>query len=134
MTEGSYSSSVPGATIASFQPGLKDARGYMFPCYMYSSGSFEIEFQTMLSAPYYPFDQESKRADLLRRLTAISGIDIPAAKIETRPNLALSLFHRREVLDQFLEVLDWTLDEAQSWRQTNDPPASWRRFSILPPP
>ena len=119
-----------GANTASFQPGLKDSRGYIFPAYLYSSGGFEIEFQTMLSAPYYPFDREAKRRELLRRLNEIPGIEdeFPPAKIEMRPNMALSLFHRREVLDQFLEVLDWTLDEAHSWRQANDPPASWHRI------
>lgn len=121
-----------GATIASFQPGLKDSRGYIFPVYLYSSGTFEIEFQTMESAPYYPFDSEAQRQELRRRLNAVPGIHVPESRV--RPNLALSLFHDQTVLDKFLAVIDWTLEEAEAWRRTNTPPAAWSGFASLAPP
>src|SRR4051812_1069464 len=121
-----------GASVASFQPGLKDSRGYMFPVYLYSSGTFEIEFQTMESAPYYPFDDEAKRLELRRRLNAIPGLNVPDDRV--RPNLQLSLFADSAMFDQFLAVIDWTFDEARAWRAANQPPAAWRQFSALPPP
>ena len=120
-----------GANVASFQPGLKDSRGYLFPVYLYSSGTFEIEFQTMESAPYYPFDSEAKRLELRRRLNAIPGLNVPDGRV--RPNLQLSLFANPAVFDQFISVIDWTLEEARAWRAANEPPATWRQFSALPP-
>ena len=85
----------------------------------------------MESAPYFPFDSEAHRQELRRRLNAIPGIHIPDSRV--RPNLALSLFHDQTVLDQFLTVIDWTLDEAEAWRRTNTPPAAWSGFASLAP-
>ena len=61
-----------------------------------------------------PFDDETKRMELLRRLNEINGIDIPADKISKRPSIPLSTLSNEDTLKQFLETFDWYVQEIKA--------------------
>lgn len=61
-----------------------------------------------------PFDNESKRLELLRRLNEIPGIAISPEAISKRPNIPLTIFKNEDVLKKFLETLDWAIQEIKS--------------------
>ena len=69
----------------------------------------EIQFQWLQSRP--PFDDVGRRKDLLNRLNAIPGITLPQDSLGRRPSFPLAVLKRREVREQFIEVLDWVIAE-----------------------
>ena len=50
-------------------------------------------------------------AELLKRLNQIPGFSIPDDAIERRPNVYLAVLKNKDSLNQFLETLDWTVQE-----------------------
>jgi len=74
-----------------------------------TSGGIEIQFQYMKLEP--PFDKDSQRLDLLRRLNDIQGIDILADKITTRPSLPLHILEDDTVMEHVLRTLVWLVQE-----------------------
>lgn len=94
--------------------------GSFFPMYDYQGkqywlisvwtyGRLEIQFQMMQTTP--PFDAEAKRVKLLQRLNALPGVTIVPTAITRRPPLALSLLQDDTVLQQFLAIGDWIIQE-----------------------
>ena len=75
----------------------------------YTNGSVEVLFEYLYYQP--PFDDESMRLELLRRLNEMSDVNIPADKITKRPTVPLSLLKDDAVMERFLETLDWILEE-----------------------
>lgn len=68
-------------------------------------GTAEVVFQHL--ATRAPFTDRRLRAELLRRLNELQGVDIPEGKLELRPSFRLSLLeenHNRELL---AETLTW---------------------------
>jgi alkylated DNA nucleotide flippase Atl1 len=66
-------------------------------------GTAEVVFQHL--AAREPFTDRTLRAEFLRRLNELEGVDIPEGKLELRPNFRLSLLeknHNRELLAQTL--------------------------------
>jgi len=51
---------------------------------------------------------------LLRRLNEIPGVAIPADSISKRPSFPLSVLKDETALKQFLETLDWFMEEAKA--------------------
>jgi len=80
-----------------------------YPFCIWTYGKVEIQFQWLLKRP--PFDAESKRKELLDQLNTISSINIPPEAITRRPNISLSALNNDDTLKQFLEVLDWVVQE-----------------------
>ncbi len=80
-----------------------------YPFCIWTYGKVEIQFQWLLKRP--PFDAESKRKELLDRLNMIPTINIPPDAITRRPNISLSALNNEDSLKQFLEVLDWVVQE-----------------------
>jgi hypothetical protein len=74
--------------------------------------TLEIQFQMMQTKP--PFDDQSKRLELLHRLNQIPAVAIPTDAIPRRPNIALSTLKDETAMAQFLETLDWVLEEIRS--------------------
>lgn len=74
-----------------------------------TSGKVEIQFQWMKIKP--PYDNESKRIELLDKLNQIPGVSIPIESITRRPNIPLSVLKEPAILKQFLDVLDWAVQE-----------------------
>jgi len=82
--------------------------GY-YPIGVWTYGKVEIQFQRLKTKP--PFDDDSKRKELLDRLNQIPNVNIPVNAMNTRPNIFLSVFKDKEVLEQFLHSLDWVVEE-----------------------
>ena len=75
-------------------------------------GRLEVQFQQMQMKP--PFDDESKRMELRRRLNEITGVDLPADKITKRPSISLSTLKEEAALKQCLEALNWFVEEVKA--------------------
>ena len=71
----------------------------------YTNGSVEILFEYLCYQP--PFDDESLRLELLRRLNEMTGVNIPADKITKHPTIPLGLLKDDDVMEQLLLEL-WT--------------------------
>jgi hypothetical protein len=100
-----------GAYTGSFVPWVA-ARGlYHFPILVLSDGTAGIGFDYMRSKPV--FDDEARRKELLDRLNAIDGIDIPESKLGGEPYVALSLLSDPERMGLLLATLDWFVDQVR---------------------
>ncbi|WP_225847719.1 DUF262 domain-containing protein [Streptomyces sp. HPF1205] len=71
-------------------------------------GTAEVVFQYL--AAREPFTDRTLRAELLRRLNALEGIDIPEGKLELRPNFRLSLLEPDANRELLVETLTWFRD------------------------
>ena len=101
-----------GSRDGSFFPVL-DRRGEWHTVIaVWTYGRVELQFQYMQDRP--PFDDESKRLELLRRLNAIPGISIPENSISRRPPFDLAALRDEEAMKHFLDALDWAFDEWKS--------------------
>jgi hypothetical protein len=87
---------------------VKDKSIFCFS--LWTNGSVEIYFQHMKSRP--PFDNESKRKELLNRLNAIEGVNIPVERISARPNFPLAVLLVTTELNKFIEAFNWYFNEA----------------------
>ncbi len=58
-----------------------------------------------------PFDDEIKRSELLRRLNDIPGIKIPHFAVDKYPSIALTALNDEGATRQFLDVMDWVVQE-----------------------
>ena len=76
---------------------------------VWTYGRIEIQFQMMKTTP--PFEAEAKRVELLQRLNALPGVTIPPDAITRRPSIRLSVLHEETVLQQFLAICDWIIQE-----------------------
>lgn len=71
-------------------------------------GTAEVVFQYL--AAREPFTDRAPRAELLTRLNALDGVDIPEGKLELRPNIRLSLLDKDRNRDLLTETLTWFRD------------------------
>jgi hypothetical protein len=78
---------------------------------VWTYGRVEVQFQQMDKPP---FGEKAKREELLRRLNMIQGINIPADKITKRPSIQVSLMKDDVIMKQFLETLDWLVEEIRA--------------------
>ena len=90
-----------------------DVAGSVYrPIYLGTSGTVEVTFLQLSSQP--PFDQDSKRLELLRKLNEISGVDLPESAVTRRPRIPLATFAPPEALAKLFEVIEWFLAEART--------------------
>ena len=101
-----------GTRSGGFTPGLDHKGTWHQVVEVWTYGSVEVQFQHMQSRP--PFDDEAKRSDLLHRLNEIPGIALPEDSITRRPSIPLSTLQDEPVLEQFLAVLDWVVQEIKT--------------------
>lgn len=81
----------------------------MWPLAIYPvSGTVEVVFQHLKSRS--PFDDTEQRRELLRRLNAIDGVELPEAKLELRPSFPVQVF--TDHVDEICEALDWFIHTA----------------------
>jgi hypothetical protein len=106
-----------GIVDGSFQPGLDDETGYLFPFVVYTSGAVEIQFQWMARFPQEPFGKEEKRRELQGRLNQIDGVTVPEDRLEKRPSFPLQVLEAPGALDRFLEIVEWAFGEARAARR-----------------
>jgi hypothetical protein len=76
---------------------------------MWTYGRIEIQFQWLKTQP--PFDDESRRQELGRRLNAIPGITIPPGTTGRRPTFPIIALQSIDACTAFVEVFDWVLGE-----------------------
>ena len=79
---------------------------------VWTNGYVQLQFGYMQSRS--PFDDEAKRVELLRRLNAIDGITIEDDAITKYPSIALSILKNETAMKQFLETLDWVVQEIRA--------------------
>jgi hypothetical protein len=78
---------------------------------VWTSGKIEIEFKGLQNCS--PFDQDSKRLELLEMLNRIPGLNIPASGVSKYPNFNISILQPEGSLESFLGALDWTIAQAR---------------------
>jgi hypothetical protein len=100
-----------GKQHGSFIPVLYYKGMSHYPFAIYTYGRVEIQFQHMKAKP---FDDETKRLKLLRRLNEIEGVDIPADKLTKRPSISLSALLSAAALQQFFRAFDWYVQEVKA--------------------
>jgi hypothetical protein len=99
---------------ASFSPVLECNSAYSHnPIGVYTSGQVEIKFRRM-KYRIPAFQSDDKRLELVRRLNEISGVNLPADCIGKFPTILLSALSDPSALDQFLNVIDWTIKEVKA--------------------
>jgi hypothetical protein len=76
---------------------------------VWTYGTIEVQFQWMQTR--LPFAEETKRLELLNRLNQIKGINLSVDSITKRPSLPLANFKDFAVLQEFLNLLDWVIQE-----------------------
>jgi hypothetical protein len=77
------------------------------PFTMWTYGSVEIDFQYLKNHP--PFADESLRRELLQRLNAVPGVQLPSDSFSRRPSIPLRSLRQDERLRQFLSVFEWAI-------------------------
>ena len=103
-----------GRQIGSFTPILDYGDATHRLIWVGTGGKVGIQFGYMEWKGSPPFGDEDKRLELLRRFNAIPGVSIPADAIARYPSIPLSLLTDEAALKQFLEVLDWAVDEIKA--------------------
>ena len=102
-----------GKTQGSFGPALVAGGVKYNPFAVYTgmkgNPCVEVYFQWLAGKP--PFSDESKRRELLARLNAIEGVDLPPDCITRRPSIPLSTLSAEGRTEQFLQVFDWYVAE-----------------------
>jgi hypothetical protein len=58
-----------------------------------------------------PFEDEARRREFLRRFNQIHGVNMPDDVITRRPQIELVDLRDENILQQFLAVLDWAVEE-----------------------
>ena len=104
-----------GSQDGSFQPGLDDETGYLFPFGFYTDGSVAVHFQWML--PFQPFDQLEKRKELQARLNVLPGVNLPDDRLEKRPTFQIAVLTDGDAMAKCLETAEWAFDEARKARR-----------------
>lgn len=101
-----------GTRFGSFFPMLKHKGLTFWLIAVWSNNSVEVQFQHMKPRP--TFSSESSRLDLLTRLNTIPGIQIPVNMVGRRPSFPLSALRERTSLQQFLQILEWAIEEIKA--------------------
>ncbi|WP_394554620.1 DUF262 domain-containing protein [Agromyces sp. MMS24-JH15] len=83
------------------------------PFVIYPYGSIEVAFQYLVNRA--PFDEPELRDALRSRLNAITGIDLAADRLESRPSFPVDVIASRTARDQVVEVLEWFVNEVATY-------------------
>ena len=88
-------------------------KGTEHPLLMIDSfGRFETYFAPLKKSR--PFEQDSKREELRRRLNAIPNVDLPEDAIDKRYMRKLALFESAASTDALLYTMDWVIEEIKA--------------------
>ena len=91
-----------GAEYGSCTPRLAMSNARIALFTMWTNARIEMQFQYLNVTP---FDDESNRLDLVRRLNTITGVHIPENAIRRRPGFDMSLLAGEAELHQFQELM-----------------------------
>jgi hypothetical protein len=85
----------------------------LFALYTYSADiSVEMRPQFMLTLPGFVSDES--RRELLQRLNAIGGVEIPLDRLNKRPSFRLSLLEREASFETFTHTIEWAIETFRS--------------------
>lgn len=98
-----------GAIRGSFCPLIRHDGITHFPFGVWTTSHVEIGFQYMLSRPV--FNLPTKRIELVEKLNAMDGVQLPTDSLQRRPKFPLAALNREASLRQFLGVWDWFVQE-----------------------
>jgi len=79
---------------------------------VWTYGRVELQFQHMMGRA--PFDDESKRVELLRLVSQIPGVSLREDVVSLRPALDLSVLNEAASMELFTHALDWAVDQIMS--------------------
>lgn len=99
-----------GKRSGGFVPGVDHKGNWHQLIEVWTNGGIELQFQYIKSKSP-PFDTDAGRLELLRRCNEITGVNIPKDGINRRPSIPLSVLKESIALEQFLDTLDWAVQE-----------------------
>jgi hypothetical protein len=95
----------------SFVPIVDYGGGYTHnPITVFGGGKVGIKFGRMRNRQKLSVQQ---RTELLRKLNAIPGVELPADSIERFPSISLATLAQGKALEQFLKAIEWVNDEVR---------------------
>jgi hypothetical protein len=98
-----------GRQVGSFTPELDHGGTTYNFVRVYTDASTTILFAYLREKP--PFDDETLRLELLRRVNELPGVEITVDKVTKRPWFYLSVLEDDSVMEQFLSILEWVVEE-----------------------
>jgi hypothetical protein len=101
-----------GVQDGSFYPGLRLGSDWHMIASLWTYGSLEFQFQRMKLRPV--FESEERRLELLRKLNADVGLQLPEDRVGVRPSVPLAQFSDPTKLAALLEVFDWYVAELRA--------------------
>ena len=103
-----------GKHDGSYIPKLYHNGQYHWTIDVWTYGIIDIPFGYMSKSSRPPFDEESKRLELLHRLNQIPGVSIPNDGIDRFPRFNISLLKDETAFKQFTDTLGWIVREIRS--------------------
>lgn len=103
-----------GQRTGSFVPVIRHDGDDHFIFAAYTFGNVEIGLQYLKTRD--PFASEERRRDLVARLNAIPGVEIPPDELSKRPGIPLELLAQGDRCEVFCGVFDWVIAEIHSSR------------------
>jgi len=96
-----------GLTEGSMCPLLEHQNGSNYLFAMTTPGRVSIQFANLMKSS--GFEDESARLELLHKLNAIQGIQIPEDRITRYPSFPLAVLTQPGALEAFLFIFDWVI-------------------------
>lgn len=96
-----------GKQTGSCVPVLDANNNWYSLIYLWTNGSMQVTFGQF--GVRVPFNNENRLKELIRRFNAVPGISFP--ENPKYPGLDLSMFKKDIVMGQFIDVLNWAVDE-----------------------
>jgi len=97
-----------GKTMGSFFPIFDNENGSNHLFAVWTTGYIELQFQHMNNPP---FDDISKKQELLEGLNQIDGVDLSPETLTKRPSIDLDQVKSGQKMQQFLQQFDWVLSQ-----------------------
>lgn len=101
-----------GSRGSAYIPILSHANRFFYPVSVQRRGMIVIQMRWLREHP--PFDDPSKRADLLNRLAAIPGLRMTESGVDGFPKFPVASLSSRDELSRFIDTLNWIVGEIRS--------------------
>lgn len=98
--------------LRGFVPIFRGGKAGFMPFAVSSKGRLRMYHQFLRSYP--PFDQDSKRYELINRLNAVPGVSVPSDSINGKPAIPLEVVAQPGNLERFIEVINWVRREVEA--------------------
>ncbi|MBL9164633.1 MAG: hypothetical protein JNL18_18035 [Planctomycetaceae bacterium] len=98
-----------GSRGSAYIPILSHANRFFYPVSVQRRGMIVIQMRWLREHP--PFDDPSKRADLLNRLAAIPGLRLTESGVDGFPKFPVASLGNVDEYNRFIETLQWIVTE-----------------------